>query len=77
MLETFYNNFGFIGSIVLAFGGFLMFILWIAGISGIAQRPEESYKNLHLALCVLFPPFPIFWLLYDMYTQKKLMEEPD
>lgn len=77
MLETFYNNFGFVGSILIAFGGFILFIFWIAGISGIAQLPDNRTKNLRLALCVLFPPFPIFWLLYDMYAQKKMMEETD
>ncbi|HKL19259.1 MAG TPA: hypothetical protein VJ905_09840 [Halalkalibaculum sp.] len=75
MLQTFYNNFGFFGSICLAFLGFLIFIFWIAGIAGIAQLPEEKNKNMKLVVSALFPPFPFIWLFYDMYRQKRLMKE--
>lgn len=74
MLETFYNNFGFLGSIALAFSAFILFIFWIAGIAGLAQKPDTGTKNIQLAVCVLFPPFPILWLFWDMYHQKKQME---
>lgn len=75
MLETFYNSFGFAGSILLAFVGFILFILWVAGIAGITHSAKESKKNTMLIISILFPPYPFFWMLYDMYCQKKLVEE--
>jgi len=75
MLETFYTNFGFFGSIVIAFACFLLVILWIAGIAGITQMPDTPKKNIKLGLSVIFPPYPLCWLMVDMYRQTKLMEK--
>lgn len=75
MLETFYNNFGFTGSIILAFTGFILFILWVAGIAGITHNAKEPQKNTLLIISIFFPPYPLFWMLYDMICQKRLMEE--
>lgn len=75
MLQTFYNNFGFLGSISVAFFIFLSFIFWMAGIAGISQLPESKGKNLKLVGSVLFPPYPIIWIFVDMYRQSQLMKE--
>lgn len=77
MLETFYNSFGFIGSISLAFFIFLCFIFWMAGIAGLSQLPESRNKNLKLAFSVIFPPYAIGWIFIDMYRQNQLMKEQD
>ncbi len=75
MLQTFYNNFGFIGSITVAFLIFIGFIFWIAGVAGISQLNESRYKNIRLFFSLVFPPYPIFWLFLDMYRQSQLMKE--
>lgn len=77
MLETFYNNFGFLGSISLAFFIFLCFIFWMAGIAGLSQLPESRNKNIKLVLSVIFPPYTIVWVFVDMYRQSQLMKEKD
>jgi hypothetical protein len=77
MLQTFYNNFGFIGSISVAFFIFLSFVFWMAGIAGISQLPESRHKNLKLFSSVIFPPYPIIWIFVDMYRQSQLMDEKD
>lgn len=77
MLETFYNSFGFLGSITLAFVIFLSFIFWMAGIAGISQHPESRKKNIKLFCSVIFPPYPIIWIFVDMYRQSQLMKETD
>jgi hypothetical protein len=77
MLEIFYNTFGFFGAILIAFLGFSIFICWIAGIAGIAYLPESKNRTLKLVLSIIFPPYPFFWLLYDIYQERKLMQEED
>ncbi len=77
MLQSFYENFGFIGSISLAFFIFLSFIFWMAGIAGISQLPESRNKNLKLICSVIFPPYPIIWVFVDMFRQRQLMKEKD
>lgn len=77
MLQTFYNNFGFVGSISLAFFLFLCFIFWMAGIAGISQLPESTKKTTKLVFSVLFPPYPIVWVFVDMYRQSQFMKEND
>lgn len=77
MLQTIYDNFGFIGSITISFLIFLCFIFWIAGIAGISQLNQSSKKNTKLFFSVVFPPYPIIWLFVDMYRQSQLMKEND
>ncbi len=77
MLQSFYENFGFIGSISLAFFIFLSFIFWMAGIAGLSQLPKSRNKNLKLICSVIFPPYPIIWVFVDMYRQSQLMKEKD
>lgn len=77
MLQTFYNDFGFVGSISLAFLIFLFFIFWLAGVAGISQLPDSKHKNLKLTASVIFPPYPIIWVFVDIYRQSQLMKETD
>ena len=77
MLETFYNTFGFFGAILVAFGCFAVFIFWAAGVAGIAYLPENSNKNVKLLLAILFPPYPIGWLFYDIYSEREMMREKE
>lgn len=77
MLQTFYNSFGFLGSIGVAMLIFLSFIFWMAGVAGISQLPDSTKKNIKLVLSVMFPPYPIIWIFIDMYRQNNLMKETD
>lgn len=77
MLQTIYNNFGFIGSITISFLIFLSFVFWMAGVAGISQLKESKKKNAKLVFSVIFPPFPIVWLFVDMHRQSQLMKEND
>lgn len=75
MLQTFYNSYGFLGSITIAFLIFLSFIFWMAGIAGISQLAESRKKNFKLLASVIFPPYTIIWLFVDMWRQRRLMKE--
>ncbi len=75
MLETFYNNFGFFGSILIAFTLFVVSIFWMAGVAGIAQLPASKNKTVKLVFCILIPIYPFIWLFFDMYHQWKHMKE--
>ncbi|SMO69187.1 hypothetical protein SAMN06265218_109158 [Fodinibius sediminis] len=75
MLQTFYNSFGFIGSISISFLIFLLFIFWLAGVAGISQLKDGKAKNVKLFFSIFFPPYPIVWLFWDMQTQSRLMKE--
>ncbi len=77
MLQTFYNSFGFLGSIATAMFIFLSFIFWMAGVAGISQLPQSPKKNMKLFASVVFPPYPIIWVFVDMYRQSQLMNETD
>ncbi|MEX2602341.1 MAG: hypothetical protein WD355_11865 [Balneolaceae bacterium] len=73
MLQTFYNNFGFNGSLLIAFGLFIFFIFWIAGLAGLHLQEESSpkRKNLKMAVALLIPLYPFFWLITDMFIQRR------
>ncbi|MGD8427524.1 MAG: hypothetical protein PVH63_07820 [Balneolaceae bacterium] len=77
MLQTFYDDLGFLGSLSLAFIIFILFIFWMAGVAGLSQLPESRNKNIKLAASVIFPPYPILWVLVDIYRQRQLMKETE
>lgn len=77
MLKTFYDNFGFVGSIGISLFIFLCFTFWMAGVAGISQMPESKHKNVKLILSIFFPPYPIIWVFVDMYRQSQLMKEKE
>jgi len=71
MLETFYNTFGFIGALTVSFVLFLFFIFWLAGLAGISLKKESNRKKtIRLIIAILVPPYPFFWMIWDMTTQK-------
>jgi hypothetical protein len=73
MLENMYQNFGIFGSLVISILVFLLVVFWIAGIAGITDAFPTKTKYAKIALCVLFPPYPITWLMLDMIRQYKAM----
>lgn len=75
MLQTFYNNFGFVGSLAIAFGGFIFMVFWMSGIAGICNEENGRHKTVKIVISALFPPYPFFWVLHDMYDQRQKMRE--
>ena len=80
MLQTFYENFGFLGALLISAAMFIFFIFWMAGIAGIAL-PEDGgqVKNnrVQIVVAILIPIYPIIWLWTDMYKQHKFMLQND
>lgn len=75
MLQWFYGQFGFFGSILISLFLFVCFIFWFAGIAGIAGSTQKNAtRNLKIVLSVLIPVFPIGWLIYDMRRQHKIIK---
>lgn len=74
MLKWMYESFGLVGSMVIYLIFFVIFIFWIAGLAGINQsREDEESKNIRLLVSVFFPPYPIIWLLFDIYRQHRIL----
>lgn len=75
MLETVYNNFGFVGSLVISLFIFFFFIFWMAGVAGICDEHKGKRTTLiHLFLAVLIPVYPVVWLILQMISQKKQLK---
>jgi hypothetical protein len=74
MIQKLYLDFGFLGSIAILLFVFFCFVFWIAGISGLADQKKSSRPNLKLLMSVFVPPFPIIWLIYDMYRQNRRLK---
>ncbi|CAN5367660.1 hypothetical protein BH23BAC3_BH23BAC3_12290 [soil metagenome] len=75
MLETVYNNFGFVGSLAISLFIFFFFIFWMAGVAGICDEHQGKRTTLlHLFFAVLVPPYPVIWLISEMISQKKKLK---
>lgn len=76
MLQIFYDEFGFFGSILMSLVLFLAFIFWFSGLAGIANLDDNvRKKNIKMIAAVVFPPFPIGWLIIDIYRQHKVIKQ--
>ncbi len=75
MLKIFYDAMGFGVALLSAFLLFLLFIFWIAGLSGIiiAQKEKNVGNIWQIIVAVLFFPYPILWMLHQMIRQRQLM----
>lgn len=74
MLKWMYESFGLFGSLLIYLLLFVIFIFWIAGLAGINQsREDEESKNIRLIVSVFLPPYPILWLISDIYRQHKIL----
>ena len=75
MLPWFYETFGLIGSLILFLFFFTMLIFWISGFAGILHsRNSDRKKNVLLGISIFVPPFPIFWLIRDIWRQHKIIK---
>lgn len=78
MLQWFYDQFGLLGSIMVAALFFALFVFWISGIAGInTSRTTEHRRNLLVTIAVLFPPYPILWLVKEIVRQYMVLKQED
>jgi len=76
MLETVYNNFGFVGSLVVSLGIFFFFIFWMAGVAGICREHDgEKTMIVRLFFGIVIPIYPVFWLIAQMISQKRQLKK--
>lgn len=72
MLENIYNNFGFIGSLVISLFVFFFFIFWMAGVAGICKEHDgDKTPFFRLFLAIFIPVYPVVWIIFDMIMQKR------
>lgn len=76
MLENLFQTFGVMGALTISLVVFLIFVFWVAGIAGFTDSQSGNLKPFQIALCVLFPPFPVVWLITDMVRQHRAMRQP-
>ncbi|MCC5942567.1 MAG: hypothetical protein JJU37_13590 [Balneolaceae bacterium] len=75
MLETLYNYFGIVGSLLAAFLFFMFFVFWMAGVAGICLRDRPPGRQLlFFSLAVFIPVYPVAWLIADMVKQRKQLK---
>ncbi|MBP3192390.1 hypothetical protein [Natronogracilivirga saccharolytica] len=75
MLQLVHDQFGTVGTILVALFFFTLLILWVAAISGIHEYPySEKRKLLITVLFIIFPPYAFFWLAKDMYRQYRILK---
>ncbi len=75
MLQIVHEQFGTVGSILVALIAFTFVILWIAAISGIQEYPYSEKRKLFITvLFILIPPYALIWLGKDMYRQYKILK---
>lgn len=77
MIQSLYLDFGFFGSTLILIFVFFCFVFWIAGISGLADQKHSKNPNLKIVMSIFVPPFPILWLVYDMYRQNRRLKGKD
>lgn len=71
MLQQIFEQLGFFPTLFFVLGSFFAFIFWMAGIAGIMQanKGNPTRENVMIAICVLIPPYPVIWLLFDIVRQ--------
>jgi len=78
MLESFYDTFGFVGSLLVSVIIFLFAILWITGLAGICSDDfQHAQKNTIIILAVIFPPLPLIWMAIEIIRQHRLLNQLD
>ena len=76
MLKTIFENFGFVGSLILSLVIFLFSILWLAGMAGITQPKDGGkvrYKSWMVWLAVVVTLFPIAWIISQIWNHFTVM----
>lgn len=74
MLKYFYAQFGLVGSVSFFLALFVLFIFWLAGISGLIEQNNNKDSLAKLVIAVLIPVYPIAWMLYEMLRQRRSLK---
>lgn len=71
MLRSLYEQLGFFPTLGFSVLFFMCFIFWLAGIAGLlANKDRKKHTEwLTYALIILVPPYPIIWLIMDIFRQ--------
>jgi hypothetical protein len=71
MLEQIFDQLGFVFTLLFVMGCFISFVFWMAGIAGLLEqcKGKPVKEKIIYALCILVPPYPVIWLLYDVARQ--------
>ena len=71
-----YGEFGLVGSLLLAYLLFTLFIFWISGLAGINEsRNNGRVKVNMLIIGIFFPPYPILWLIKEIIVQHRILKK--
>lgn len=76
MLRYLYTQFGLVGSVFSFLALFVLFIFWLAGISGIVERDKNKDSLIKLIIAALIPIYPICWMFYEMIRQHRKLKSP-
>lgn len=71
MLEQIFEELGFVLTLFFVLGCFFSFVFWMAGIAGILEqcKGKPVKEKITYLLCILIPPYPVLWLLFDVARQ--------
>lgn len=75
MLDWLYARLDFWLSLLFLWSVLVMIIFWFAGIAGIMLLPAKPSKALKLFFGLLFPPFTVGWMIFDMFQQRRMLKE--
>jgi hypothetical protein len=76
MLEWIFDLLGFWGTVFASLTAFILFIFWIAGMAGISDSDNvtDYTKTVKMVLSIVFPPYPVIWLIIDMIQHNKRLK---
>ena len=78
MLKWLFAHFGLVGTVLIVLTGFIVFIFWVSGIAGIVNLSKaDKRRHTLMALSILIPPFPFFWMVRDIVTQYRALRSND
>lgn len=76
MLQWMYGEFGLVGTLLLSYLFFTLFIFWISGLAGINEsRNSDKLKVNMLLVGIFFPPYPILWLIKEIFVQHRILKK--
>ncbi|MEX0780490.1 MAG: hypothetical protein WD491_12305 [Balneolales bacterium] len=76
MLQWMHGEFGLIGSLILSYILFILFIFWISGLAGINESRNSDEKKFYMLIVgILLPPYPILWLISEIFRQHRILRE--
>ncbi|AXJ01493.1 hypothetical protein CYPRO_2246 [Cyclonatronum proteinivorum] len=71
MLRSLYEQLGFFPTLIFSVLFFVCFTFWLAGIAGLLANKDrrKSTEWFTYMLIIFVPPYPIIWLITDVFRQ--------